>query len=30
MADRVIRLGSGLIVRCERNERKKSPREMRW
>ncbi|MBP2673860.1 MAG: transporter ATP-binding protein [Deltaproteobacteria bacterium] len=30
MADRVIRLGSGVIQSVVRNERKKSPRDMRW
>jgi putative ABC transport system ATP-binding protein len=30
MADRVIRLGSGSIHSVERNERRKSAREMRW
>jgi len=30
MADRVVRVGSGVIQSVERNERKKSPREMRW
>jgi len=30
MADRVVRVGSGIIQSVERNERKKSPREMRW
>jgi len=26
----VVRVGSGIIQYVERNERKKSPREMRW
>ena len=30
MADRVIRVRSGVIHSVTRNERKKSPREMRW
>jgi putative ABC transport system ATP-binding protein len=30
MADRVVRVGSGVIQSVERNERKKAPREMRW
>jgi putative ABC transport system ATP-binding protein len=30
MADRVIRLGSGAILAVTRNDRKKSPRELRW
>ena len=30
MADRVVRVGSGVIQSMERNERKKSPREIRW
>jgi putative ABC transport system ATP-binding protein len=30
MADRVVRVGSGIIQSVERNERKKSPREIRW
>jgi len=30
MADRVIRLGSGVVQSVFRNERKKSPRDMRW
>jgi len=30
MADRVVRVGSGVIQSVERNERKKPPREMRW
>ncbi|MGE5190684.1 MAG: ABC transporter ATP-binding protein [Gemmatimonadota bacterium] len=30
MADRVIRLSSGLVAEARRNERKKPPRELRW
>jgi putative ABC transport system ATP-binding protein len=30
MADRVIRLSSGVIHSVSRNERKKAPRDMRW
>jgi len=30
MADRVIRVSSGVIHSVTRNERKKAPREMRW
>jgi putative ABC transport system ATP-binding protein len=30
MADRVVRVGSGVIQSMERNVRKKSPREIRW
>ena len=30
MADRVIRLGSGLVQSVVRNETRKSPRDMRW
>jgi putative ABC transport system ATP-binding protein len=30
MADRVIRLSDGRIVKKERNTRRKSPREMNW
>jgi putative ABC transport system ATP-binding protein len=30
MADRVVRVSSGVIHSVTRNERKKSPREMRW
>jgi putative ABC transport system ATP-binding protein len=30
MADRVIRLGSGVIQSVVRNERRKMPRDMRW
>jgi hypothetical protein len=26
----VVRVGSGIIQSVERNERKKSPRELRW
>jgi putative ABC transport system ATP-binding protein len=30
MADRVVRLGSGEVLGITRNDRKKSPRDMRW
>ena len=30
MADRVIRLSSGLVIESRRNARKKAPRDLRW